>query len=224
MVGLGNKEREVDIMYDYVSKKEFMPVKKELIKLINMVQDEVHSHFTFRFDFIGSASRNMITREVKGNCGYDFDVNIRVNDEEGNYGLKEIKDILRNAFDKYSHLFLYDYAEDSSRVITIKVKDKVNSRILHSCDFAVVYDCSNGRQKYIRHNKNQKTYYWEYQPEEFYKLTDKIKWIKENGLWQKVREKYLEMKSNNTNPNKKSRSIFAETVAAVYNENKSLII
>ena len=141
--------------FEYVSKKEYMPVKKELVELINMVQNEARDSFTFRYDFIGSTSRNMITREVNGNKGYDFDVNIRVNDDDENYSAKEIRDILKRAFDKYSYLFSYDYAEDSSRVITIKVKDKKNARILHSCDFAVVYDCMNGKQQYIRYNKHK---------------------------------------------------------------------
>lgn len=47
----------------------------------------------------------------------------------------------------------------------------------------------------------------------------RIKWINDNGVWQEVRNKYLSNKENNSNPNKKSRSIFAETVAQVYNEN-----
>ena len=66
---------------------------------------------------------------------------------------QEIKEILIKGFNKYSRYFSYDYCEDSKRVITIKVKDQENSRILHSCDFAIVYDCSNGRQQYIRYNK-----------------------------------------------------------------------
>ncbi len=49
--------------FKYVTKKEYQPVKNELIELINLVQDEVREYFTFRYDFIGSASRNMITRE-----------------------------------------------------------------------------------------------------------------------------------------------------------------
>ncbi len=206
--------------FEYVSKSEYMPIKQDLIKLINLVQDEVRENFTFRFDFIGSASRNMITREINGNVGYDFDVNIRVNDEDENYNAEEIRNILKKAFDKYSHLFSYDYAEDSSRVITIKVKDKKKSRILHSCDFAVVFDCNTGKQQYIRYNKTQNIYVWEYQPDSFYRLEEKIKWIKKNGLWQEVRNKYLINKGNNSDSNKKSRSIFAETVAQVYNENQ----
>ena len=203
--------------FKYVTKKEYQPVKNELIELINLVQDEVRKYFTFRYDFIGSASRNMITRDEDSNVGYDFDVNIRVNDEEEDYTAKDIKQILINGFNQYNHLFDYDYCEDSKRVITIKVKDRKKSRILHSCDFAVVYDCEDGRQQYIHYNKVQQSYGWQYQPKGFYRLTEKMKAIKEEGYWQEVRDLYIDKKNNNTDPNKKSRSIFAETIAQVYN-------
>ena len=209
--------------FEYVTKKEYLPVKNELIELINLVQDEVRDKFTFRFDFIGSASRNMITRDKKTNTGYDFDVNIRVNDEDNEYSAKEIRRILKDGFDKHSKKFQYDYAEDSKRVLTIKVKDRKNSKILHSCDFAVVNDYTdnqgNDRQEFIYFNKKQNTYEWQEQPEGFYMLDEKIGWIKENDLWQEVRDSYIERKNSNNDPNKKSRSIFAETVAAVFNDN-----
>ena len=206
-------------IFEYVTKKEFQPVKNDLINLINMVQNEVRDSFTFRYDFIGSSSRNMITRLVGGNIGYDFDVNIRVNDDDEKYTAKEIKSILMNGFNKYNHLFRYDYCEDSKRVITIKVIDKKNSKILHSCDFAVVNDCDDHRQQYIRFNKNQNSYYWEYQPNGFYHLEQRIVEIKEKGLWQDVKNLYLEKKNKNIDSNKKSRSIFAETVNEVYLKN-----
>ena len=82
----------------YVPKKEYLPLKKDLIELINTVQDEVRDYFTFRFDFIGSASRNMITCDYGSNVGFDFDVNIRVNDDEVKYSAKEIKGILIDGF------------------------------------------------------------------------------------------------------------------------------
>lgn len=202
--------------FEYVTKREYGLVKKELIELIRLVQDEVRDYFTFRYDFIGSASRNMITREVNGNVGYDFDVNIRVNDPEENYSAENLKTILMNGFNKHSNKFKYDYAEDSSRVITIKVKDKKNSRILHSCDFAIVYDCSDERQQYVRFNKNQQSYSWEYQPKGFYQLDERIEKIKKGGFWQEVKDLYLEKKCKNTDINKKSRSLFAETIKEVH--------
>ena len=140
----------------YVTKKERAFAKKDIIQLIKAVQDEVRKHFTFRFDFVGSDPLNMVTMDTKSNVGYDFDVNIEVNDEDENYSAEEIKRILKNAFDKYNCYFDYDYCEDSSRVLTIKVKDRENSRIIHSCDFAVVNNLNDGSQKYIRYKRFRK--------------------------------------------------------------------
>ena len=176
--------------FEYVTKKEFGPVKEELINLIKLVQDDVREHFTFRYDFIGSSSRNMITREVGDNVGYDFDVNIRVNDPDNKYTAKKIRNILKAAFDKHGKLFLYDNAEDSKRVLTIKVKDKKNSKILHGCEFAVVndyidddgYEC----QEYIHFNKSQNTYEWQEQPDGYYLLNERIADIKEYGYLLKL--------------------------------------
>ena len=208
--------------FEYVTKREYGPVKEDLVELIHLVQDEVREHFTFRYDFIGSASRNMITREINGNVGYDFDVNIRVNDPDNNYSAKKIRNILKAAFDKHAKKFMYDDAEDSTRVITIKVKDRKNSKILHSCDFAVVNDYidedGDEHQEYIHFNKKQNTYEWQEQPEGYYMLLEKIDDIKKYNLWQKVRNLYLEKKSKNTDLHKKSRSIFAETVKEVHDK------
>ena len=45
-------------MYDfeYVSRKEAAPYKKELIEIINKVQDQVRSHFTFQFNSMSNKS------------------------------------------------------------------------------------------------------------------------------------------------------------------------
>lgn len=204
--------------FEYVSKNQRKEQKKDIIKLLNLVQDEVRNEFTFRYNFIGSDARNMVTYDPKSNVGYDFDVNIRVNDTEDCYSPKEIKLILKNAFDKYVKKFNFDYGEDNSRVITIKVKDTKKSEIIYSCDFAVVRDFEDGSQQYIRHNKNHNTYVWEWQPDGFYMLPERIELIKDNNLWQELRELYLENKNKNTDIHKKSRSIFAETVNQIVNK------
>lgn len=207
----------------YITREEATIVKNELIELINLVQDEVREHFTFRYDFIGSASRNMITCDFKTNIGYDFDVNIRVNDKDEDYSAYEIRNILREAFNKFAYIYDYDYPEDGQRVMTIKVKDTENSRIIHSCDFAVVHDASDGRQQYIRYNKKDNSYYWEYQPKGFYLIDEKIEIIKKSGKWNDLRELYLDKKNSNTNKDKKSRSLFAESVNNIYNRVKGQV-
>lgn len=210
--------------YEYVKKEEWQPVRDELYKIIYNLQHEVGDYFTFQYHFVGSSKRNMITRDRNSNTGFDFDVNIEVNDPDEDYSAEEIRNILRNGLDRVTNpygrsIFGYDYTEDSTRVLTIKVKDKANSRILHSCDFCVVNDCEDGRQQYIRYNKKEHKYSWEYQPKGYYELPEKIEWIKKNGLWQQVRDVYLDKKNMNTDKNKKSCSIFAETVHQVCQQN-----
>ena len=93
------------------------------------------------------------------------------------------------------------------------------TRILHSCGFAVVFDCDDGRQQYIHFNKKQGTYSWEYQPKGFYHLKERMDSIKKYGLWEELKGLYLDKKNMNTNQNKKSRSIWAEAVNEIYNQN-----
>lgn len=205
--------------FQYVTKNELKPVKRQILELIHLVQDDIHNHFTFQYKFIGSVSRNMVTYDKKSNIGFDFDVNIMVNDDEENYSPTEIKHILMNGFNRFARNYNFDYCEDSTRVFTIKVKDTVNSKVIYSCDFAIVNDYGDNQQEYIYFNKPQNDYSWKEQSKGFYQLPEKIKFCKKNELWQFVRELYLQKKNNNTISNKKSRSIFAETIHEICQQN-----
>ena len=204
--------------FQYVTKKESKPVKENLEKIIHEVQNLVRDQFTFSYRFVGSSSRNMITHDCKSNIGYDFDVNISPNDENEDFTAQEIKSILINALNRVVKKYGYDYCENSTRVITIKFKDTVHSKIVHSCDFAIVYDCEDGQQQYIRFNKSHNSYTWEYQDKGFYQLDERIDWIKHAHLWNELKSTYLSKKNRNTDSHKHSRSIFAETVNELYNQ------
>ena len=208
--------------FEYVDKVSVKSCKKELIDIIHQVQDEVRKYFTFSYQFVGSCQRNMITCDNDSNIGFDFDVNIEVNDDEENYSAKEIRNILRNAIDSVTHnncYYGYDCCEDSTRVLTIKVKDKYNSRIEHSCDFCIVHNSKNGQQ-YIRYNKKQNYYSWEWQGKSFQNLDYKIDWLKKHKLWNELRNYYLNKKNFNLDKDKHSRSLFAEAVHEIYQKNK----
>lgn len=62
--------------FQYVTRKQLSPVKKDLIQIINAVQSLIRKDFTFQYHFVGSSSRNMVTYDADTNIGYDFDVNI----------------------------------------------------------------------------------------------------------------------------------------------------
>lgn len=202
--------------FQYVTKAEAKPVKDELYEIIHEVQDIVRDDFTFRYKLIGSASRNMITRDLKSNIGFDFDFDLEINDDEENYTPAEIRHIIKDAIDQVAPRYGYKYCEDSTRVLTIKKVNTVTSRILHSCDFAIVYNCEDGRQQYIRFNKKNNNYTWEYQGKGFKNLEKKIIWLKRNGYWGELQDYYIQKKNHNNNPDKHSRSIFAESINELY--------
>lgn len=214
-------------MYDfrYVTKKEAAPFKKDIIELLRSVQNEVRDYFTFRFDAVGSSSRNMITCERNGNIGFDFDFNIEPNDPEKKFSACEIRTAIykaidkhKKAIDKHKGKFEYTHIENSTSVITIKVVDRRNSKIKYSCDFAIVHhynDKGKRRQRYIRYDKKNNTYVWEKRGKGFY-IEKKILWLKKNGYCNKLRDFYIDKKNKNYDRNKHSRSIFAESVNELY--------
>lgn len=211
----------------YVTKASARPVKNELIQIIHEVQDIVRPYFTFQFKIVGSSSINMITYDTKSNIGFDFDFDLEINDDEEEYNAAEIRHIIKNAIDQVAPKYGYKHCEDSTRVLTIKKVNTFTSRILHSCDFAIVYNCGDGRQQYIRFNKKNNNYTWEYQGKGFKNLEKKISWLKANGYWGELQDYYLDKKDYNNNPDKHSRSILAESVNEMYQKkyiNKFVII
>ena len=184
--------------FEYVDKETWVPIRNNIRDILHKVQDLVRDKFTFSYRFIGSSSRNMITCDFNLNIGFDFDVNIYINDDDERYSAKEQKEIIMNALNRIAWQYGYSPCENSTRVITIKVKDRPLSRIVHSCDIAIVHDYTDGKgkngQEYIRFNKRQQTYTWVDQPKG-YKLDKKIKWLKKKSLWNDVRDIYLYKKN-----------------------------
>lgn len=205
--------------FRYVTKKQAQPIKDELYQILYMVQDFVRDNFTFSFTPIGSSSRNMITCDAKSNIGFDFDINIEVNDDNEDFEPKEIRTIIRTAIDRVAPRYGYKNCEDSTRVLTIKKVDTSHSRIIHSCDFAIVYNCGDGRQQYIRFNKDNNYYFWEYQGKGFVGLEKKMDWLKRENLWGELQDYYIYKKNCNDNPDKHSRSIFAESINEMCQKN-----
>lgn len=205
----------------YANLNEVKSVRNELYEIIHEVQDRVRDYFTFQFKPVGSYSRNMITYDKKSNIGFDFDFDFEINDDEENYNSDEIRHIIKNAIDKVAPKYGYKCCEDSTRVLTIKKVNIYTCQILHSCDFALVYNCGKGKQQYIRFNKKNRNYTWEFQGKGFKDLENKIEWLKRKGYWEELRNYYLDKKNFNDNPDKHSRSIFAESVNEMYQKKRS---
>lgn len=206
--------------YEYVAKSEWLPVRNRLEELIHEVQERMKKdgYFTFSYRFIGSSSRNMITCDYSQNKGFDFDVDLAPNDDDENYSPEQIKRIFMHYFNKVASRYRYNsYCEDSTRVITLKFVDRENSRIVHSVDFAIVYNPGNGQiTQYIHYNKKQNSYEWQSRRSGS-GVEKKAEWICKNGHKGELEDVYLDKKNANEDPNKRSRSLYAEAVSEVYN-------
>ena len=205
--------------FQYISKHDprVKAAYVDLMLLLQEVRENLKKHYTFQHRLVGSYARNMITYDQKSNVGFDFDVNIYPNDDEQKLTPKQIKLLFKKALDKHVNEHGFDYAEDNTRALTIKIKDRKRSRVLFNVDFAFVNDYTDDdgtkHQEYIHHNKQQGAYTWEAQPEGYYMLPEKVSWIKEQGLWtSELRPYYLTKKNINTDPDMHSRTIFAIAV------------
>ncbi|MCH5250503.1 MAG: hypothetical protein J1E98_11240, partial [Lachnospiraceae bacterium] len=114
--------------FHYISKEDPKVVKAygEILNVLEEVQDLVREEFTFRFDVVGSYKSNMITYDAKSNVGYDFDIDIEVNDSS-KYPPKKLKNMLQKAIGDVCTKYGYDYPENSTRVLTIKMKNREES-------------------------------------------------------------------------------------------------
>lgn len=222
MDGMGQERRYKMYHYEYVSRNEAKPYRQEIENILHEVQELVRDCFTFQYSFIGSSARNMITFDPTTNIGFDFDVNIFPNDWNNQYSAKELKIKLMQMIDRVAPKYGFRPCENSTRVITIKKVDFWSGAIVHSCDFAIVNDFEdkkgNLHQEFIKFRKKTGEYLWQEQPRG-YNLEYKIEWIKSKGLWNDVFDLYLDKKNYNTNHDKKSRALFAETINEICQKN-----
>lgn len=217
-------KRKGEKMYEYVTKAEYQPIRKEIETIIRKVRSYMRTHYKVKFQdqLIGSGKRHLITRIVKGNSGYDFDYNLIISAPkkgEGNHP-KKLKQQFIEAFSYALKGTKYSAPQDSTSAITIKVIDKKHSKVLHSCDFAIIYyenDSPNNGYYYLKNNKSQKQYLFEYR-----NLSRNIDVKLEQILsisngWILVRDEYLKLKNNNKDINKHSFSLYLEAINNVYN-------
>ena len=205
--------------FKYVSKKDpqLRMVFADAVDLIREVQDAVRDRFTFQYRVVGSYPRNMVTYDIKSNTGYDLDFDLIINDEDERYTAKEIKKALQKAMNQIAKKHGYDFPEDSTRVLTLKCKDRKNSKILHSIDFAITneYMDEDGydRRECIYYDKKINQYIWCEQPRGEYNLPDRINLLKKDKkLWAQLRKYYKKKKNENENPALHSRQLFSMAV------------
>lgn len=208
--------------YEYVTKKEYSPVRKEIEeKILSKVHKILKKDYgiTFQHKLIGSGNRHLVTRLVGGNTGYDFDYNLILMSYREDYSEKEFKEAFINSFNKAIKGTQYKFAENSTSAITIKVVDQKNKRILHSCDFVIIeYEDDDAPEEgyyYIRNLKDGR-YQWAFRnlsknvDEKLNEILDY--WV--DG-WRAIKDEYIKLKCRQ---DKHSFVLYLEAINNIYNQ------
>lgn len=212
-------------MYEYVNRREYMPLRKEFETLIVKVQNmfknknngDFRNKYSFSFRLIGSGRSKLVTRRIGSNTSFDFDYNLELQKYNENLDCNTIRHDICNAFKsvcKKQNEIIKDgmYSiKESKRVITV-VLMKANKK--YSADFAIIKTINDGHQILII-DHNDGLYKWN-QIKEYNCAMQKVKEIKRKKQFKLIRDLYLYLKSNNQDKNKKSFSIYLEAINNVY--------
>jgi len=204
--------------YEYVTRAELKPAKEQIEKIIRSLHTSLRKEgVTFEQKLIGSGGKNLVTKVVGGNKGFDFDYNFVIQ-KDNDLEAKDLRLLFVRKLEEIIANSNYKNVSDGEQSFTIKVVDKKKSQIKHGCDFAIVNEYidnqNNFRQEIlVKHSNNN--YGWEDKPIAK-NYSTKVSNLKANGLWNEVREEYLKVKNNNNDGNKKSYTMYYEAVNNVY--------
>ena len=172
-----------------------------------------------QFSLVGSGARNMITRN--GDGPYDLDYNLLVMKADNEYrDPRLLKDTIRNALNKAVGGKFFSDAQDSTSCLTALLHFKDTPNVEFSFDVAIIKKNPNGNYMRLVHNKPWNQYTWNEVPRS-HQVKDRADDIKEEGLWQEVRDRYLEKKNMylfRQDHNHPSFVVYVEAVNEVYNK------
>ena len=170
-----------------------------------------------QFSLIGSGARNMITRN--GDGPYDLDYNLLVMKADNEYrDPRLLKDTIRYVLNKAVGGKFFSDAQDSTSCLTALLHFKDTPNVEFSFDVAIIKKNPNGNYMRLVHNKSWNQYTWNEVPRS-HQVKDRADKLKRAGLWQKVRDRYLEKKNMylfRQDHNHPSFVVYVEAVNEVY--------
>ena len=165
----------------------------------------------------------MITRN--GDGPYDLDYNLLIMKAEERYwnDLRLLKETVRNALNRAERREFFSDAQDSTSCLTALLHFKDTPNVEFSFDVAITTKNKNGNYMRLIHNKNVYAlgldqYTWNEVPNS-HQVKDRADKLKRAGLWQKVRDRYLEKKNMylfRPDHNHPSFVVYVEAVNEVY--------
>lgn len=175
---------------------------------------------------IGSGAKNLITQNADGPIDFDYNLNIISCPDWNN--AYEIKETVRKAFNQVMREYNLDDVQDSTSSLTTYPIHFVNApSIEFSIDLAIVTKDTSDRWERLIHDKNGSLAYdrwfWNIGPSNT-GLRQKVDWLKANGYWEMVRDRYLAKKNlylSRNDHNHPSFICYIEAVNEVFAARKS---
>lgn len=203
--------------YKYAEQRAVTDLNKWCMNILHDVQKEVSDYFTFDIRLIGSGDKRLVTQNAEESFDLDYNI-ILQKDKKGLLdNPKQIKDIFIARFNKVLNRYIDNcyHTSDSTSVITIKNIQK--GELLFSFDVAIIVEGNDGYFYRLTNDKNFNRYIWN-RVKNSADYFEKFQRIKEEGLWLKFKNRYLELKNWHLSRQDgvKSFSIFLETLNEVY--------
>lgn len=199
-------------MYKWADPQQIKTLSKWCEDILHEVQNEVRDYFTFDIRLIGSGDKKLVTQNAEQS--FDLDYNIILQKDKKNLlnNPKQIKEIFVNRFNMVLEASVnnYKYASDSTSVITVKIE--IDGK-LFAFDVAIIVENNEGVFYRLTNDKNSGHYIWNEVPRSVDYL-DRLQQVKESGLWEEFRQRYLALKNMHLSNGEKlkSFSIFLETL------------
>ena len=159
-------------------------------------------------------------RDTSSNKGYDFDYNLILPNKPQLKAAK-VNEYFRLAVNYAVKGTAYKCPEDSTTVLTIKVVSKKQSKIAHSCDFAIIYYPYEDADDGYFYLKNWKDGRYSFEFRQLSEGTDsKLDELKQHSdWWDRIKAEYKKLKNNNKQ-NKRSFVLYLESLNNVYSHIK----
>ena len=213
------------VMYEYVVEREVKRYRSDCSNTMEQLRDMLYEKYDIntQFSLVGSGgdSRNMVTRNGDGPFDLDYNLVIISMPDQYRDNLKMLKDRVRDSLNKIVENTWFSDGKDSRSVITSILHFKDSPEIEFSFDIAILTRNSNGNLCRLIHNNKgcwNENFTWNEVPHSK-NVIDKADKLKRNGLWNVVREVYLDKKNmylRRRDDNHPSFIIYVETINEVY--------
>lgn len=225
MVGMG--EKGIVMAYIYVSEAECKRYRNDCVRILKEVCTTLKREgISAQFSLIGSGSRNMVTRNGDGPYDLDYNLEIIKAPEEYWHDLWRLKEKVRRALNDAEGAEYFDDAHDSTSCLNAILYFEDSSNIEFSFDVAIITKNENGDYMRLIHNKGlillngHEQFTWN-EVRKSSRVKEKTDALKHEHLWQKVRDRYLELKNmylRRNDNNHPSFIVYVEAVNEIYNK------